>query len=135
MSEPKVFIVDDNTAVAASQAALISLMGIKCKVFPSGEEFLENCQPPVDSCVVLDMRLEGMSGLEVQAAMLERHWDQPIIFCSGHAQGELGQIALDNGAFAFLEKPYEFRDLQDAVRKALESVGCPVASSTAPAAS
>ena len=120
MSEHQiVFIVDDDVAAAASVAALMTSIGYESRVYHSGEEFLEDSDGNVGGCLVLDIRLSGISGLEVLAELNRRQQPIPTILISGHADPESCKRALEMGAVACLEKPYTSKQLCDIVASVL----------------
>jgi FixJ family two-component response regulator len=118
-SESKVFIVDDDPSVRKSLARLISSVGLKVQAFPSAQKFLDN--PPHDgpACLVLDVRMPGLSGLDLQEALKNRQRVIPIIFITGHGDVPMSVRAMKAGAADFLEKPFNDQDLVDAIHKAL----------------
>lgn len=118
MSDSTVFIVDDDAAAAASVAALAQSLGLQAESFSSAEEFLDRYDGR-PGCLVLDVRLKGMSGLELQQQLDGRGIDLAAIIISGHADRDLYDEALANGAVACLEKPYDGRKFCEALLAAL----------------
>lgn len=119
-----VCIVDDDKQARDSVAALLMAAGFHVQTFTSAETFLENCvAKTLDDfgCLVLDVRLPGMSGFELQKVLKNRGIHLPVILISGHANEELKELGLSNGANALLEKPFSGHKLVEEVRKALSA--------------
>lgn len=110
-------IVDDEESVRDSRRFLLELEGFQVAVFDSAESFLERDDAKRPGCLVLDLRMPGMSGLELQAELARRGRAIPILFISGHADVDSAVLALKNGAFDFIQKPVMPERLIDAVRK------------------
>ena len=123
LAERTVVIVDDDRAAAASVAALIMSLGMKSRIHHSAESFLESCGESPADCLVLDLRLSGMSGLELQETLAAQSMEIPTIVVSGHADGDISGKVLANGAIAVLEKPYDGARLCAAIRTALDRSG------------
>ncbi|HSD61107.1 MAG TPA: response regulator [Burkholderiales bacterium] len=117
---PKVFIVDDDDAIRDSLAWLMSTRGLTAQAFGSAEEFLGACPEDAPGCLVLDMRMPGMSGLELHEKLLERGCTLPVIFLTGHADVPMAVAAIKRGAFDFVEKPFNDNALVDLVIKGIE---------------
>jgi FixJ family two-component response regulator len=115
-----VFIVDDDASVRDSLAVLLDLKGYRTQAFASAEEFLKNYRPAVAGCLLLDVRMSGMSGLELQAALHERQSKLPIIVMTAHGDVPTARAALVAGALDFLEKPVDPKLLLAMVHTALE---------------
>ena len=115
-----VFVVDDDEQVRESLAALIQSAGFTARCFASGVEFLERYLSNGPACLVLDLRLPQMSGLEVIEALSARKLRLPIIMISGHGDIPAAVAALKSGAIDFLEKPYRGAALLDSIRRALD---------------
>ena len=115
-----VYVVDDDEASAMSVSALLCSVGIEVVTFSSAEEFLERFQPEAKACLVLDVRLQGMDGLDLQSRLAAENVKIPIIIISGHADREISRRALENGAVACFEKPFDGRDLCRVVQEALQ---------------
>lgn len=115
-----VFVVDDDQAASASMVALLMSVGHKVEAYNSAEDFLAAYDGNRDGCLVLDVRLKGMSGHELQQALAAKGLDVPIIMVSGHMDLESANNAARYGAVACLEKPFAGEDLFEAVRIALE---------------
>jgi len=114
-----VFVVDDDVSVRESLELLISTAGWRPEVFASAQEFLSRPLPTVPCCLVLDVRLPGLSGLELQQQLAERT-DMPIIFITGHGDVPMTVQAMKAGAVEFLTKPFRDDVLLDAIRAAIE---------------
>jgi FixJ family two-component response regulator len=122
MPEPDatVFVVDDDTSMRAALAALIRSAGLKVETFASAREFLARAPAGVPSCLVLDLRLPGLSGLDLQSRMGELNLEIPIVFITGHGDIPTSVRAMKAGAVEFLTKPFVDRDLLDAIAQAIE---------------
>jgi FixJ family two-component response regulator len=118
-----VFIVDDDAAMRRSLEDLIRSVGLEVEGFPSAQEFLRRKPSDVPGCLVLDVRLPGLSGLDLQKQMMEAAWETPIVFITGHGDIPMTVKAMKAGAVAFLTKPLRDQDLLDAVQQALERDG------------
>ena len=117
---PVVFVVDDDPSVRSSLKFLLSSMGLQVESFDSAETFLQRKPPDAPSCLVLDVRLRGLSGLDFQRELAARNIHIPIVFITGHGDIPMSVRAMKAGAIEFLTKPYRDQDLLDAVRIALE---------------
>jgi FixJ family two-component response regulator len=115
-----VVVVDDDLAVREALASLARSIGLHVKLFPSAHEFLQSPRPESPSCVVLDVRLPGLSGLDLQRQLLEGGLNIPIIFITGHGDIPMSVRAMKAGAVEFLTKPFRDQDLIDAVQSALQ---------------
>src|SRR6187399_3745428 len=120
-TEPIVFVVDDDPSMRQALANLFRSVGLRAEVFGSARELLESELPDVASCLVLDIRLPGPSGLDFQAELARARVNIPIIFISGHGDIAMTVRAMKAGAVEFLTKPLREQDLLDAVRVALEN--------------
>ena len=118
--QPIVFIVDDDPLVRGSVSSLLRSIGLQTRVFGSASEFLQEKRPPLPSCLVLDVRLPGVSGLDFQAELSGRNIHIPIIFMTGHGDIPMTVRAMKAGAVEFLTKPFREQDMLDAVKLALE---------------
>lgn len=112
-------IVDDDEAIRDALEWLFKTRGVSCRTWPSGEHFLDAWQPDWRGCIVLDIRMQGMSGLECFDTLLARGCQLPVIFITGHGDVPMAVSALKKGAFHFIEKPFNDHDLVDLVEKAL----------------
>ena len=115
-----VFVVDDDAPLRESLADLLHSVGLRVEAFASAQEFLHSKRPDVPSCLVLDVRLKGLSGLDLQKRLVEGDVDIPIIFITGHGDIPMAVQAMKAGAVEFLRKPFRDQDLLDAVQQALE---------------
>jgi len=115
-----VFVVDDDPSVRSSLKFLLSSVGLQVESFESAETFLQRKPPDAPSCLVLDVRLRGLSGLDFQRELAARDIRIPIVFVTGHGDIPMSVRAMKAGAIEFLTKPYRDQDLLDAVRVALE---------------
>jgi len=118
-SEPVVFVVDDDTDVREGLSTLLQSVGLKCEVFSSTKEFLQRSPREDLSCLVLDVRLPGGSGLDFQAELAAAQIEIPIIFITGHGDIPMSVRAMKSGAVEFLTKPLREQDILDAVHAAL----------------
>jgi FixJ family two-component response regulator len=121
-AEPKqvVFIIDDDVDVREGLQALLQSVSLSCEIFSSTREFLNRKPTNTVSCMVLDVRLPGPSGLDFQAELAKAHVDIPIIFITGHGDIPMTVRAMKAGAVEFLTKPVRDQDLLDAIRVALD---------------
>jgi len=119
-SPPFVFVVDDDSSVRSSLKLLIGTVGLEVESFESTDEFLRRNLPDSPSCLVLDVRLRGISGLDFQRELAARNIRIPIIFITGHGDIPMSVRAMKGGAVEFLTKPFRDQDLLDAIRIALE---------------
>ncbi len=117
---PIVFVVDDDAAVRDGLRRLISSVGMGVEVFPSAQAFLRARRPDAPGCLVLDVRLPGLSGLDLQRELADTDAALPIIFLTGHGDIPMSVRAMKAGAVEFLTKPFREQDLLDAVRNAIE---------------
>jgi FixJ family two-component response regulator len=121
MGEPKaiVFVVDDDASVREGLGSLIRSAGLRVESFASAREFLARSREDLPSCLVLDVRLPGLSGLDLQKRMAEVNIEIPIIFITGHGDVPTSVRAMKAGAVEFLTKPFRDRDLLDAIKQAI----------------
>lgn len=117
---PVVFVVDDDPSVRSSLKFLIGSVGLQVESFDSAESLLRRKLPDEPSCLVLDVRLRGLSGLDFQRELAARNCHMPIIFVTGHGDIPMSVRAMKAGAVEFLTKPFRDQDLLDAIRIALE---------------
>jgi len=117
---PVVFVVDDVLSVRSSLKFLISTVGLQVESFDSADAFLHRKPPDAPSCLVLDVRLPGLSGLDLQRELAARNIRIPIVFVTGHGDIPMSVRAMKAGAVEFLTKPFRDQDLLDAIRIALE---------------
>src|SRR5262245_60341000 len=118
--ESTVFVVDDDQAIRQSLQMLISSVGIGVKTYRSAQEFLESYDRSLPGCLILDVRMPGMSGLELQRTLRERDINIPTIFITGHGDVPVAVRALKDGAFEFREKPFSKQLLLEHIRDALK---------------
>ena len=119
-SAPTVFIIDDDAAVRVSIQDLLESCGLRSESFGAAEEFLRSELPDGPSCLVLDVRLPGVNGLDFQRRLADAGFQIPIIFITGHGDIPMTVKAMKSGAVEFLTKPFRDRDLLDAIHQALE---------------
>lgn len=117
--EQVVYVVDDDQGMLDSTVWLLESVGLRAMPFTNGRDFLEACDGRANACVLLDVRMPGMGGLQVQEAMRARGLDLPVIFLSGHADVPIVVRAFKAGARDFIEKPYNEQLLLDSVQQAL----------------
>jgi RNA polymerase sigma factor (sigma-70 family) len=117
---PVVFVVDDDPSVRSSLKFLLSTVGLRVESFVSADTFLQKNPPDAPSCLVLDVRLPGLSGLDFQHELAARNIRIPIVFVTGHGDIPMSVRAMKAGAVEFLTKPFRDQDLLDAIRIALE---------------
>src|SRR4249919_3116559 len=118
--KPIVYVVDDDQDVREGLKALIESVGLRCQIFESTAEFLRNKRVDDVSCLILDVRLPGLGGLEFQAELSQAQIVTPIIFISGHGDIPMTVKAMKAGAVEFLTKPFRDQDLLDAVQAAFD---------------
>ena len=119
--QPTVFIVDDDPAIRFAMQALMDSVNIEHEIFASGDEFLENADDHRAGCLVLDIRMPGLGGLELQEELLKRGTTLPIIFITGHGDVPMAVDAMQKGAVDFIQKPFRDQDLLDRIREALKT--------------
>ncbi len=117
---PVVFVVDDDSSVRDSLRRLITSVGFNVEVFPTAQAFLKARRPDGPGCLVLDVRLPGLSGLDLQRELADTDAALPIIFLTGHGDIPMSVRAMKAGAIEFLTKPFREQDLLDAIRAAIE---------------
>ncbi len=117
---PLISIVDDDDALRNSLDDLIRSMGFRTQGFPSAEAFLNSHQVHETACLILDVRMPGMNGLDLQRQMFAANWRIPIIFITSHADDSARARALESGALAFLYKPFREQELLNAIDAALK---------------
>jgi FixJ family two-component response regulator len=115
-----VFIVDDDEPVRDALRLLMKSVGHEAETFASGDEFLTSCGQEISGCLILDIRMPGMSGLELQEQLHKKGVNIPIIFITGHGDVPMAVQAMKHGAMDFLQKPFREQDLVDRVNEALE---------------
>jgi FixJ family two-component response regulator len=116
-----VLIVDDDPSIRTALARLFKSVGFQTEVFASAADMLQSRLPDTPSCLVLDVRLPGQSGLDFQTELVKRNYHIPIIFMTGHGDIPMSVKAMKAGAIDFLPKPFRDQDMLDAVSKAIEN--------------
>jgi two-component system, LuxR family, response regulator FixJ len=119
-TNPTVFVVDDDQAMRTSLQWLIESTGMQVKTFESADAFLANYYPGRAGCVLLDVRMPGMSGLELQAHLAREGYALPVIIITGHGDVSMAVKAMQAGAMDFIEKPFHDEDLLRSIRRALD---------------
>jgi FixJ family two-component response regulator len=119
-AEAIVFVVDDDPSIREAIKSLISLVGVRVETFGSAQEFLRSERPDLPGCVVLDVELPGLSGLDLQRELAAHGIKIPIIFITGYGDIPMSVRAMKAGATEFLTKPFRDQDLLDAIEQALE---------------
>jgi RNA polymerase sigma factor (sigma-70 family) len=119
-SQSTVFVVDDDAAVREALRDLIDSVGLRVELFGSAGEFLQRKLPHLPSCLILDVRLPGKSGFDLQRELAEANISIPIIFITGHGDIPMSVRAMKAGAVEFLAKPFRDQDLLDVIQLALE---------------
>src|SRR5271154_1077353 len=117
---PTVFVVDDDAGMRASIAGLLKSVGLRSQSFGAAEEFLRSNRPDVPSCLILDVSLPGINGLDFQHKLTDAGVQIPIIFITGHGDIPMTVKAMKSGAVEFLTKPFQNQDLLDAIQQALD---------------
>lgn len=119
MMEPQVFVIDDDQAVRDSLELLLKSMGTKARAFESAQAFLDAYVPSLRGCIVLDIRMPGMSGMEMQQRLKALRCTLPVIFVTGHGDVPMAVEAMHHGAFDFIQKPFRDQELLDRINQAL----------------
>ncbi|MFO7303955.1 MAG: response regulator FixJ [Gammaproteobacteria bacterium] len=119
-ARPTIFVVDDDAAVRDALKLLLRSVGQAVETFASAQEFLDAYSEDRPGCLVLDIRMPGMSGLELQQKLNEKHSILPIIFITGHGDVPMAVEAMQAGAVDFIQKPFRDQDLIDRINQALE---------------
>ena len=120
IADEVVIIIDDDLSMRQAIRTLVDTVGLNSCTYGSGQEFLQSPPPDVPSCLVLDVRLPGLSGLNLQRELYGRGMNIPIIFITGHGDIPMSVQAMKAGAVEFLTKPFRDQDLLDAIEQALE---------------
>jgi two-component system response regulator FixJ len=115
-----VFVVDDDEAVRTSLRLLLKSVGLPVETYAAAQEFLDQFDPDRAGCLVLDIRMPGISGLELQQNLNEQHSIMPIVFITGHGDVPMAVEAMQAGAVDFIQKPFRDQDLIDRINRALE---------------
>ncbi len=116
---PTVFIVDDDAAIRFAMQALMDSVNLDHEIFASADEFLEKITEQRPGCLVLDIRMPGLGGLELQEELIKRGNTLPIIFITGHGDVPMAVEAMQKGAVDFIQKPFRDQELLDRIREAL----------------
>ena len=117
---PTVFVVDDDAGIRAAMQALLASVDLDCEVFASADDFLDKRHDARPGCLVLDIRMPGLGGLELQEELLRRDDPIPVIFITGHGDVPMAVDAMQKGAVDFIQKPFRDQDLLDRVHDALK---------------
>ncbi|MEY2412194.1 MAG: hypothetical protein QOD84_800 [Acidobacteriaceae bacterium] len=120
---PTVFVVDDDALIRDAIAGMLKSVGLRSETFESPQQFLRSKRPEAPSCLVLDVRLPGINGLDFQRQLVEAGIRIPIIFITGHGDIPMTVKAMKSGAVEFLTKPFRDQDLLDAIHQALDRDG------------
>lgn len=118
---PTVFVVDDDPAIRVAMQALMESVHLRHEIFSSADEFLEQYSDDRGGCLVLDIRMPGLGGLELQELLVQRHNTLPIIFITGHGDVPMAVEAMQKGAVDFIQKPFRDQDLLDRIHDALKA--------------
>jgi len=120
MALPVIFVVDDDASIRRAVRRLLLSLQLPVQMFGSAEEFLANVNSDARGCVVLDVRLPGMSGLQLQQRLCDEEWQLPVIFITAHDDGDSRDVALRKGATAYLRKPFDRAQLLSSIHRALD---------------
>ena len=120
-TEPTIFVVDDDAAVRDALSEIVTAMGINVECFPAADAFLRICDPSRPGCLVLDLRMPGMSGIELQERLVREGFLLPIIIITGHGDFASGIRAMKQGALDVIQKPFIPQQLEAAIEQAIES--------------
>lgn len=121
--DPLVFVVDDDGEVTTQIEQLLETVGLKTQIHHSAREFLDSYQPDQPGCIVLDIRMPGMSGMELQAKLVAESIALPIVFLTGYGDVPMAVKAMKMGAVSFIEKPFRNQVLVDAIHEAMATAG------------
>jgi FixJ family two-component response regulator len=117
---PTVFVIDDDPQVRAAIQGMLKSVGLRSEIFGTAKEFLDSKRPEGPSCLVLDVRLPGINGLDFQRELVDAGVRIPVIFITGHGDIPMTVKAMKSGAVEFLTKPFRDQDLLDAIHQALD---------------
>lgn len=117
--DSNVFVIDDDQAVRDSLGLLLKSMGQRARLFESAQAFLDQYSPDMKGCIVLDIRMPGMSGMELQQRLKAMRCTIPVIFVTGHGDVPMAVEAMHSGAFDFIQKPFRDQELLDRINQAL----------------
>lgn len=118
--QARVFVIDDDESIRDALQSLIMSVGLSAVTFATAHEFLKSLRPDVPACLILDVRMPGLSGLDLQRELTERGISIPIIFITGHGDIPMSVRAMKEGAVEFLTKPFRDQELLDAIQQALD---------------
>ena len=118
-----IFVVDDDASVRTAVRRLLMSLHYPVRLFASAEQFLSQTDSQARGCLVLDLRLPGMTGLQLQQQLCDQDWKLPVVFITAHQDDESRDLALRRGAVAYLRKPFERDQLLGSVRTALSQTG------------
>lgn len=116
-----IYIVDDDHAIRHAMGLLMQSVGLECEIFESADDFLKDHTPERSGCLVLDIRMPGMGGLELQETLRDRDCLLPIIFITGHGDIPMAVEAMQKGAFDFIQKPFRDQELLDRIQDAIKT--------------
>jgi two-component system, LuxR family, response regulator FixJ len=119
MSDATVFLIDDDASIRDSLSLLLSLKGMRTQLFADAETFLETYRPEWRGCVLTDLQMPNMNGLELQRALLDRGISLPVVVLTAHGDVQTTRLAMKSGAFDFLEKPVDDEVLLDVLSNAI----------------
>jgi len=119
-ADPTIFVIDDDVSIRQALESLIKSVGWNVRTFKNAQDFLQNGEIDAPGCLILDVRLPGLSGLDLQRSLAERKSHLPIIFLTGHGDIPMSVRAMKAGAVEFLTKPFREQDLLDAIRLAID---------------
>jgi RNA polymerase sigma factor (sigma-70 family) len=119
MTDATVFLIDDDASVRDSLSLVLSLKGMRTQLFAAAETFLETYRPEWRGCLLTDLQMPGMNGLDLQRALLDRGISLPVVVLTAHGDVQTTRLAMKNGAFDFLEKPVNDEVLLDVLRNAV----------------
>lgn len=123
MSNPTVYLIDDDSSVRDSLGLLLSLKGMRTQLFATAELFLTTYRPDWRGCVLTDLQMPSMSGLDLQRTLIDREIHLPVIVLTAHGDVQTTRLAMKNGAFDFLEKPVDDEILLDVLQNAIRADG------------
>ena len=119
MDPPQIFVVDDDASVRTAVRRLLLSLHYPVRLFGSAEQFLADIRRGTRGCLILDLRLPGMSGLQLQRQLVSEDWKMPIVFISAHDDDESRNAALRMGAISYLRKPFERQQFLESVQTAI----------------
>jgi two-component system, LuxR family, response regulator FixJ len=114
-----IFVVDDDESVRTAVRRLLLVLRLPIRLFSSAEQFLSDTERSVRGCLILDLKLPGMSGLQLQEQLVDKEWKLPIVFISAHDDEESRDAALRMGAISYLRKPFDRQQFLESVNKAV----------------